>query len=1643
MRRSFRFLPAVAALFCGLSVQAGPGTLNFNNHLPDFGVDAPVYDVDCQTPLGSAFLGQIYAGPTPDSLAPVGVAVTFKDVNSQGTGHVIGGATVVPSVEAGQVAYVQLRAWELTGTTYEYGWIPPTKYGSSKIIQVVLGGDTGNGPPRLPADLVGLESFCLVYLPPAITQEPADGVVLPGQPFQFQVVVRGEPPLSYQWRFNGVDIPGATGSAYGISNVSAAGLGTYQVLVSNAAGSTLSRAARLSFRNPPPGATVWFSNQTPGVDAPVFDADCTTRLAGPGFVAQLWAGPAEDQLSPASPALPFGSNDRAGYWQSADPWLILTNVVPGANSLLQVRAWEIAAGGTYAEAVAAGGKHGESQTLQTIAGGAGDPPALPPALIGLQSFCLAEAPAITGQPVGAVVPLGYPFSLAVEASSATPMSYQWRLNGQNLVGATEAVLAVAAADAADAGAYSVVVSNAAGSRTSAEALIELREFPAGALIYFSNRVPAAGVDAPVVDATTGDRLAGPAFLAQLYAGPTPDLLGPAGRPQPFQSGDGAGYWETSEDSWLALPTVVPGATAYAQVKVWETQGGWHFDEAVARGAKAGSSEVLAVATGGGAPAALWPTLRGLHTFHITRLPAFTQQPASATVAAGTTVRFGARTLPDIWVTNQWYFEGKAIPNAHSDILVLAGVQVADQGEYVLVAENGAGRVTSEPAYLTVTDPTRGTVNFSNHLPISGLDAPVFEPDGVTRATGESLRAQLWSKPDLGQFMPAGEPATFRTGAGAGYWTSANGMRTLPNVRAGEVAVVQVRVWDATVAADFETAVAWGAKSGSSAVFMVKTGGDGQPPSVPADLVGLQSFALEPALVITNQPAGGLYFVGEPVVLEVAASGSGGLNYQWFRNGQPMEGATSARFELAVANLEDAGLYHAEVADGRRVVKSKLVLLGVMPVPEGASLAFSNHDPGAGVDAPVFDVDGTTRVAGAGFVAQLWAGPVGGTMLPVNEPVPFLNGPEAGYWEAGWEPGLTVPGLDPGAPAMVQVRVWELASGADFAAARAAGGRVGASQTIEVTTGGAGAANPRPAELTGLASFRLSHLPKITSPPADRSVVQHRAATLSVAVSSPDPVTYQWCLNGVAIPGATQAGLEFARVAPTDAGEYTVRVENWVGAVTSPPATLTVQIPTGGGEIRFVTSASVGALVFDHDGQTRLAGARFAGQLWVGTTTENLYPVSAAVSFGSGGGAGYLFGPVVRLPATPPDVTVYVELRAWDTVYGDYASALAVGRAGSSGVFPVVTGGLGVPPATLAGLKAFSLAQPEPPVILRQPVDYYWVIEGTAIYFDVLATNFVSVVWERQTADGWVSVAGAYTTRLSFAAPTTQDAGDFRAVLSGSGGGVVTSAPATLAVGRMLRAGATNGNFSLRVTPGSGPVFTIEGSTNLVDWEVMDQITNPTQVVELTESPDAWKQQTRFYRARDAATGRVASENIAGFMEIQLLPGFTLMGVPLQTPSSKTSEILAGMPEETAVYKYYADGRGFTINTLFYGVWTDHEQELLPGEGALVLNPTDDAYYLTLQGDVVTGEIHHPLPAEWSLQTAKVPLAGRLDEDFDCPFEQLDIVARVDPWTVTLILSVYADGDWVMGPVPMVQPGEAFWIWKGAPADWSFSFDPPR
>ena len=125
------------------------------------------------------------------------------------------------------------------------------------------------------------------------------------------------------------------------------------------------------------------------------------------------------------------------------------------------------------------------------------------------------------------------------------------------------------------------------------------------------------------------------------------------------------------------------------------------------------------------------------------------------------------------------------------------------------------------------------------------------------------------------------------------------------------------------------------------------------------------------------------------------------------------------------------------------------------------------------DAPVFDIDGSTRLNSSNYVAQLYAGPSLGALRPVGPPSPFRNGFSAGFFVSMF---LTLPNVAPGETAFAQMRVWDITQGASYEEARALGGKFGRSEILQVIAGPAS----NPTRLIGLSSFSLqAGLPAFT------------------------------------------------------------------------------------------------------------------------------------------------------------------------------------------------------------------------------------------------------------------------------------------------------------------------------------------------------------------------------------------------------------------------------------------------------------------------------------------------------------------------------------------------------------------------------------
>ena len=87
--------------------------------------------------------------------------------------------------------------------------------------------------------------------PPVILDPPTDQTVFPGGSALFAVLATGLSPLSYQWRLDGTDLPGATNLMLALDYVTPDQAGAYSVAVSNSTGVIVAGPASLVINSNP------------------------------------------------------------------------------------------------------------------------------------------------------------------------------------------------------------------------------------------------------------------------------------------------------------------------------------------------------------------------------------------------------------------------------------------------------------------------------------------------------------------------------------------------------------------------------------------------------------------------------------------------------------------------------------------------------------------------------------------------------------------------------------------------------------------------------------------------------------------------------------------------------------------------------------------------------------------------------------------------------------------------------------------------------------------------------------------------------------------------------------------------------------------------------------------------------------------------------------------------------------------------------------------------------------------------------------------------------------------------------------------------------------------------------------------------
>ena len=261
-------------------------------------------------------------------------------------------------------------------------------------------------------------------VPPSLSVQPANAAVNAGQTATFVTSATGTSPISYQWRKNGANIPGAMASSYTTPATTLADNGAkFDVVVSNSAGSVTSSPATLTVSpaSMAPTITMQPANQT------VITGQTATFTVTATGVAPL-----------------------------SYQWRKNLTAVNGANApSYTTPATSITDNGAKFDVIVSNslGTATSNQAILTV-------------------NSAPVAPTITTQPANQTVAAGQTATFSVAASGTTPLTYQWQKNGSAISGATATSYTTPVTTTADSGEmFRAVVSNSAGSVTSNSAAL--------------------------------------------------------------------------------------------------------------------------------------------------------------------------------------------------------------------------------------------------------------------------------------------------------------------------------------------------------------------------------------------------------------------------------------------------------------------------------------------------------------------------------------------------------------------------------------------------------------------------------------------------------------------------------------------------------------------------------------------------------------------------------------------------------------------------------------------------------------------------------------------------------------------------------------------------------------------------------------------------------------------------------------------------------------------------------------------------------------------------------------------------------------------------------------------------------------------
>ena len=966
-----------------------------------------------------------------------------------------------------------------------------------------------------------------------ITDVTGQQTLSPGGGLTITATAAMAAPVGFQWRRNGVVIPGATGASYAITNASWRDVGAYQVVATGALGRAYGAPIFVNITTPSQVRS-WGSDSSGQATVPAGLTNAMAVAAGDAHSMALksdgsvrtWGSNNVGQLVPPGPlsgviAIAAGGSSNLALLGDGSivPWGEINYLPP---ALIGARVAAISVGTFHSLAL----RNDGVVISWSIAGTRTDVPTGLSNVVALaagyeQSLALLADGTVVGWGAASALPAGLTQVKAIAMGRGHGLALKidgtvvaW---GENFGGQATV----------PAGLAGVVAIAAAGNTSFA--------------LKSNGTVAAWGNDAGGVptDLVSVMALGGGLNHMLVVRDPALDAL-PVITTPPVAVAANVGQSAV----FTVVATGIPPVTSYQ----WRKGGG------ILSGASTGETLTLSdvqVSHAGSYDVvvtnAVGSTTSIAATLTVNFAPSITQSPANATVTQGQTATFTAAASGNPAPTYQWQRDTANIPGATNASLTLTGVQPTDAGSYRVVATNSVSSATSSAATLTVQSPPSFTTQPVNTATLAGSSASF-----TVAASGNPAPTLRWQRQAVGTigFFDLSSSGTYSgvtstTLSIFGSTLAMNGdqLRCVATNGIGTPATSNVATLTVNQAPAITSASAVTFPVGVPSVFTVTgTGspastfsvGSGSFPSwaalntttgaitgTPPHATGSpftftlqasngigstasQSFTLTVSFppVITTPPVDVVVNQGQNATFSVVATAVPAPTYQWRKGGTNLSGATSSTLSLSAVQTASAGSYDVVVTNSLGSATSSAVTLTVNTAPAVAT-------------QPV------AVTVNQGQTATF-------SVIATGNPAPTYQ-----WIKNTSQSSLNIAGATNATLTLNNVQ-----------ASDAAGYQVFLTNSVSTV-------------FSNNATLTVNTPPVISTQPVSKSVNLGASTSLSVvATASPAP-TYQWRFGSAPITGATNATLSFSNTQLTSAGDYDVVITNVAGSVTSATATLTV------------------------------------------------------------------------------------------------------------------------------------------------------------------------------------------------------------------------------------------------------------------------------------------------------------------------------------------------------------------------------------------------------------------------------------------------------------------------------------------------------